>query len=178
MGIDADINGTLFSIIQGDVTELDTDAIVNAANSELQLGAGVAGAILSKGGSSIQAECDKIGHCPLGEAVITGAGKLTAKHVIHAVGPRYGIDPEPEKNLKSAIRKSIELADKKGLSSIGLPAVSTGIYGYPLEDAARAIIESIIDTLNDGTGLDEVILCLFSEKDYGIFARSLADMND
>lgn len=85
MGIDADINGTLFSIIQGDVTELDTDAIVNAANSELQLGAGVAGAILSKGGSSIQAECDKIGHCPLGEAVITGAGKLTAKHVIHAV---------------------------------------------------------------------------------------------
>ncbi|PLX65771.1 MAG: O-acetyl-ADP-ribose deacetylase [Denitrovibrio sp.] len=178
MGIDTYINGTLFSIVQGDITELDTDAIVNPANKQLQLGAGVAGAILSKGGASIQVECDQIGHCDLGDAVITNGGKLKAKYVIHAVGPRYGVDPEHEKYLKSAVRKSIELADKKELSSIGIPAVSTGVYGYPIEDAARAIVTSILETLSEGVLLDKVILCLYSEKDYKTFEKALAGLND
>lgn len=179
MGVKAEINGTVLELTQGDVTELDTDAIVNAANSGLQLGAGVAGAIRTKGGPSIQAECNKIGGCPLGGAVITGGGNLKAKYVIHAVGPRYGIDPEPEKNLKSAIIKSLEIADSKGLRSIGLPAVSTGIYGYPLDEAAGTITGAVIEKLQEGTdSLERVVLCLFSAKDFDIFKNALGKLND
>jgi len=178
MGINININGTDFQLIKGDVTELDTDAIVNAANSQLQLGAGVAGAILAKGGAEIQRECDEIGSCPLGDAVITTGGNLKAKYVIHAVGPRYGIDPDPELNLKSAVKNSIKLADSKGLKSIGLPAVSTGIYGYPLDEAARAIVSSVMETLYYGTSLERVVLCLFTENDYKVFSNMLEHMND
>lgn len=174
MGLKREINGTLFELVQGDITELDTDAIVNAANSALQLGAGVAGAIRAKGGPSVQAECDRIGGCPLGGAVITGGGNLKAKYVIHAVGPRYGIDPAPEKNLKSAIIRSLEVADNHGLKSIAIPAVSTGIYGYPLEDAAEAVISAILEKIGAGlTNLNHVILCLFTESDYNAFKNIL-----
>lgn len=179
MGLKREINGTLFELVQGDVTELDTDAIVNAANSGLQLGAGVAGAVRVKGGASIQAECDRIGGCALGDAVITGGGNLKAKYVIHAVGPRYGIDPEPETKLKSAVMKSLELADNKGLKSIGLPAVSTGIYGYPLKDAAKVILGAVIEKLKAGTvSIRHVVLCLFSEKDFIVFKKALEEMDD
>lgn len=168
--------GVAFEIIQGDITDQPTDAIVNAANSQLKLGAGVAGAIRSKGGPDIQKECDEIGGCLLGSAVITTGGKLRAKYVIHAVGPRYGIDPEPDKNLKSAIKSSIEVAENKGLKSISIPAVSTGIYGYPLEDAAKVIISAILEKLDKLTNIRKIVLCLFSEKDYKIFTETMDRM--
>jgi len=171
--IEKQINNCSFKIVQGDVTDLSTDAIVNAANSQLQLGAGVAGAIRKKGGSSIQKECNEIGKCKLGEAVITSGGNLKAKYVIHAVGPRYGIDFEPEMNLYSAIYSSLEVARDNKLTSIGIPAVSTGIYGFPVEDAAICIINAIDDFLTEeeDNSLNEIVLCLFSDKDYEIFAN-------
>src|SRR4051812_35325279 len=130
------VNGVSIELTEGDITNLDLDAIVNAANSGLILGSGVAGAIRSKGGPTIQRECDAIGHCDVGSAVITGAGNLPAKHVIHAVGPRMGEGSEREK-LAGATRSSLELARENGLSSIALPAISTGVFGYPIADCAQ-----------------------------------------
>src|SRR5689334_20064681 len=122
------INGITVELVKRDITDLALDAIVNPANSHLVLGAGVAGAVARKGGPSIQVECDQIGHCDVGSAVITGGGHLPAKHVIHAVGPRMGEGNEPAK-LASATRSSLALADQQALTSIALPAISTGVFG-------------------------------------------------
>ena len=169
MGVNREINGTALEVILRDITKQPTDAIVNPANTQLKLGAGVAGDILLKGGKVIQEECDRIGSCPLGEAVITTGGRLYAKYVIHAVGPRYGIDPEPEKYLKSAIINSIELADEYKLNTIAFPAISTGIFRYPLEDAAKVIVGAMLEKMQSGTNLKKIVLCLYSENDYSVF---------
>src|SRR3954464_3677722 len=126
------LEGTRLELIEGDITELDVDAIVNPANEQLQLGAGVAGAIRAKGGASIQEECDRIGGTPVGTAVMTGAGNLKARQVIHAVGPRMG-EGEEDRKLASAVRAALALADRRNLKSIALPALSTGVYGFPME---------------------------------------------
>src|SRR5437868_887631 len=123
------INGRTLALVEGDITEQDTDAIVNAANQHLQLGAGVAGAIRSKGGPSIQRECDEIGHCPVGGAVITGGGNLKARHVIHAVGP-HGGDADADEMLASATKSSLQVAEQNQLRSIAFPAISTGVFGF------------------------------------------------
>ena len=128
------INGKLLRLVQGDITERDTDAIVNAANSYLQHGGGVAGAIVRKGGQIIQDESDRIGFVPVGNAAVTTAGKLPSKYVIHAVGPRMGEGDEDNK-LKSAVLKSLQLASEKNFQSLSLPAVSSGIFGFPRTDA-------------------------------------------
>src|SRR5512141_881862 len=138
------INGVSIELVKGDITDLALDAIVNAANSHLLLGAGVAGAIARKGGPTIQEECDRIGHCDVGSAVITGGGRLPARHVIHAVGPMAGEGREREK-LVGATRTSLEVAAANGLSSIALPAISTGVFGYPLQDCATVMLSTIID---------------------------------
>ena len=130
--MNAKIRNSIIEIIQADITDMQTDAIVNAANSQLILGGGVAGAIRSKGGPSIQAECDKIGGTFVGGAVITTAGNLKANHVIHAVGPRQGEGREDEK-LKNATLNSLKVADENNLKSISFPAISTGIFGFPIE---------------------------------------------
>ncbi|GAI56333.1 unnamed protein product, partial [marine sediment metagenome] len=126
---------------QGDITECDTDAIVNASNSQLVLGGGVAGAIRRKGGPIIQEECNKIGGTPVGTAVITTGGNLKARFVIHAVGPRMGEGNEDEK-LKNATLNSLKLMDKHNLKSIAFPAISTGIFGYPIDKCAKIMISS------------------------------------
>ncbi|ADD68126.1 Appr-1-p processing domain protein [Denitrovibrio acetiphilus DSM 12809] len=173
MGVTREINGTVLEIALRDITKQTTDAIVNPANRQLKMTGGVAGAIAAKGGRSIQEECDEIGSCPLGEAVMTGAGFLKTTYIIHAVGPRYGVDPEPEKYLKSAVMKSIELADKNNLSDIAIPAISAGIFGYPLEDAAEVIISAVIEKILSGTKLNKILLCLFTENDYMVFINTL-----
>ncbi len=122
------INKTFLELTQGDITDQTTDAIVNAANTALQLGGGVAGAIRRKGGPKIQEECNKIGGTYVGGAVITTGGNLKAKYVIHAVGPIHGDEHEDAK-LKDATLNSLILADKKNLKSIAFPAISTGIFG-------------------------------------------------
>jgi O-acetyl-ADP-ribose deacetylase (regulator of RNase III) len=166
------INNSVLELIEGDITELDTDAIVNAANSHLKHGGGVAGAIVRKGGRIIQDKSDSIGHCPVGQAVITGAGSLKARYVIHAVGPRMGEGNEDEK-LRSATLHSLHLADTNQLRSIAFPAISTGIFGYPVECCARIMLVTTIDYLQGDTGLEKVVFCLFGRETLMVFAKEL-----
>lgn len=167
-----ELNGTTLELVEADITELDVEAIVNPANEELQLGAGVAGAIRKKGGPSIQEECDRIGHTPVGTAVMTGAGELKAKQVIHAVGPQHG-EGEEDRKLASAVRASLALADRNGLRSIALPAISTGNFGFPVDRAARIMLTEIHRYLQGGTKLNKVVVALFDGDSYSTFKREL-----
>lgn len=163
---------TQLELVEGDITDLEVDAIVNAANEELQLGGGVAGAIRAKGGPSIQEECNRIGGTPVGTAVMTGAGHLRARQVIHAVGPRMG-EGDEDKKLASAVRAALALADRRGMKSIALPAISTGIFGFPMERAARVMLTEIQRFLQGGTKLERVVICLHGEEAFGVFKREL-----
>lgn len=166
------LDKTQLELVEGDITDLEVDAIVNPANERLQLGAGVAGAILKKGGASIQEECNRIGGTPVGTAVMTGAGHLKAKQVIHAVGPQMG-EGDEDKKLASAVRAALALADRRGLKSIALPAISTGVFGFPLERAARVMLTEIHRFLQGGTKLDRVVICLKGDEAFGVFKREL-----
>ena len=166
------INNCVLELVQGDITKMQTDAIVNAANAQLILGSGVAGAIRRKGGPKIQEECNKIGGTFVGGAVITGAGNLKAKHVIHAVGPRVGEGNEDEK-LKNATLNSLKLADENNLKSISFPAISTGVFGFPIRRCAEIMLQTTIDYLKGQTGLEKVVFALFSQANYQVFANQL-----
>lgn len=166
------MDSTQLEILEGDITELEVDAIVNPANEQLQLGSGVAGAIRERGGPSIQVECDRIGGTPVGTAVVTGAGHLKAKRVIHAVGPRMG-EGEEDKKLASAVRAAMALADRRGLKSIAMPAISTGNFGFPLDRAARIILTEIQRFLQGGTKLERVVICLHGDDAFQTFKREL-----
>ena len=166
------ILNTELRLVQGDITELDVDAIVNAANSQLVLGAGVAGAIRRKGGPQIQLECDQIGGTPVGTAVITGGGLLRARHVIHAVGPQMGEGNEDVK-LKNATLNSLNVADENRLQSIAFPAISTGIFGFPLDRCARIMVATAVKFLQRPTSLALVIFCLFSADAFAAFQAEI-----
>jgi O-acetyl-ADP-ribose deacetylase (regulator of RNase III) len=168
-----EVGNSAIELVQGDITELATDAIVNAANAQLQLGGGVAGAIRRKGGPAIQAECDRHGPIRVGQAAITTGGGLKARHVIHAVGPRMGVDRPEDELLASATRSSLKLADEHGLKSIAFPAISTGIFGYPIERCATVMLETAIEHLNGPTGLERVVFCLYTADDYAVFEAEL-----
>lgn len=148
------IEGKLLRLVLGDITERDVDAIVNAANSYLQHGGGVAGAIVKKGGHIIQEESDRVGFVPVGNAAITSAGRLPAKYVIHAVGPRMGEGDEDNK-LKEAIINSLQLAEKKGIKSISIPAISSGIFGFPKDRCAMILVRMALDYIRK---IPEVVL--------------------
>jgi O-acetyl-ADP-ribose deacetylase (regulator of RNase III) len=163
---------TQLELVEGDITELDVDGIVNAANDQLQLGTGVAGAIRSKGGPSIQEECDRIGGTPVGTAVMTGAGNLKARWVIHAVGPRMG-EGDEDKKLAAAVRAALALADRRGLKSIALPAISTGNFGFPVQRAARIMLTEAHRFLQGGTKLERVVLCLYGQEVFDTFKSEL-----
>jgi O-acetyl-ADP-ribose deacetylase (regulator of RNase III) len=167
-----DIGNSVLELIDGDITEMDTDAIVNAANAQLILGGGVAGAIRRKGGPAIQQECNKIGGTFVGGAVTTTGGKLKAKYVIHAVGPRMGEGNEDAK-LESATLNSLKLADQHKLKSISFPAISAGIFGFPIERCAEIMLRTTIGYLKSGTGLKRVVFCLFGEESYSVFENQL-----
>lgn len=166
------IKNSILKLVQGDITELNTDVIVNAANAQLILGGGVAGAIRRKGGANIQEECNKIGGSFVGGAVITTGGNLKAKHVIHAVGPRMGEGAEDEK-LRDAVTNSLKLMDEHGLKTIAFPAISTGIFGYPIERCAKIMISTAKKYLTGETQIREVVFCLYSEPDYEVFNKEL-----
>lgn len=154
------INGITLALAQGDITDQDCDAIVNAANSQLLLGSGVAGAIRRKGGPSIQEECLKLGFCPVGQAVMTGAGDLKARYVIHAVGPRMGEGSERAK-LASAVRASLDLAEDHRLASIAFPAISTGVFGMPVEMCAEVMLRTLFDAAFEGLrSVRLIVVCL------------------
>ncbi|GAB4307961.1 MAG: macro domain-containing protein [Promethearchaeota archaeon] len=166
------VGKTRLVLVEGDITERKVDAIVNAANEHLQLGAGVAGAIRRKGGPSIQRECNAIGGTHVGGAVITGAGNLPAKHVIHAVGPRMG-EGDEERKLRKATLNSLKLADERGLKSISFPAISTGVFGYPMADCAKVMLGATVEYLRGGTGLELVEFCLWGREAFRTFADEL-----
>src|SRR5260370_13464319 len=163
---------TQLELVEGAITQLEVDAVVNAANQTLQLGAGVAGAIRERGGPAIQEECNGIGSTAVGTAVMTGAGNVPARQVIHAVGPRMG-EGEEDKKLASAVRAALALADRRGLKSIAIPAISTGVFGFPMERAARVMLTELHRYLQGGTKLDRVGICLPGEEAFGIFPRAL-----
>ncbi len=157
----------------GDITEMQVDAIVNAANTQLILGGGVAGAIRAKGGPSIQKECNRIGGTDVGGAVCTGAGNLPARYVIHAVGPRMGEGNEEEK-LSDATRNSLLRAEEKQLSSIAFPAISTGIFGFPVEQCARIMVQEVKDFVPQSKSLNKIYFCLWDDTAFDVF-RHQAD---
>ncbi len=170
------INNVTIELVQGDITDLATDAIVNAANESLQMGGGVAGAIRRRGGPSIQRECNDIGGTPVGTAVLTSGGNLKARYVIHAVGPQWGEGEEDEK-LASVVQNTLKLADSKHLRSIALPAISTGIFGFPKERAAKIILSTTLDFIRDSrTSLRRIIFCLFDPASYSIFEQAFIEM--
>ena len=164
---------------EGDITRVAADAIVNAANSALAGGGGVDGAIHRAGGAEIMRELDgirqKIGHCPTGSAVATGAGRLPARYVFHTVGPIYrdGLHGEPEL-LASCYRRCLEMAEERGLRTIGFPSISTGVYGYPLEQAAAIALREVKAHLERAdTKVQQVIIVLFGKGAYHVYANLL-----
>lgn len=170
-------NSVSLKLVQGDITEESVGAIVNAANEYLQHGGGVAGAIVRKGGYEIQEESNRIGHVPVGEAALTGAGKLPAQFVIHAVGPRWGEGDEDNK-LASAVESSLQLAAARNLKSISLPAISSGIFGFPKDRCARVILQTIHDYLleNPDTSLKEIRLCIIDQQTISFFEKEFANL--
>jgi O-acetyl-ADP-ribose deacetylase len=166
------IGKRVIELLDGDITEMDTDAIVNAANAQSILGGGVAGAIRQKGGPMIQQECNKIGGTFVGGAVITTGGKLKAKYVIHAVGPRMGEGDEDNK-LKNAMLNSLKLADKHNLKSIAFPAISSGIFGFPIDRCAEIMLQTSIEYLKGQTNLQRVVFCLYGKESYEVFENQL-----
>ena len=158
---------------QADITNENVDAIVNASNSHLQHGGGVAGAIVQKGGYSIQQESNKIGYVEVGHSAMTGSGTLPAKKVIHTVGPRWGEGDEINK-LSSAVYNSLKLADENDLSSISFPAVSSGIFGFPKDKCAEVMLASVKKYLNDnpGTKLTKIVFCIIDDVSIKIFKEA------
>jgi O-acetyl-ADP-ribose deacetylase (regulator of RNase III) len=169
------VKKTAIKLLIGDITQQATDAIVNAANSRLIHGGGVAGAIVSKGGKSIQDESYQKAPVPVGQAVITGAGSLPCKYVIHTVGPRMGEGDEDNK-LKNATNNCLRIAEENKLSCIAFCAISTGIFGYPMDRCADIMLTNTINYLKGQTGLQEVIFCLYDQKAYDIFANTLKNL--
>lgn len=159
------------AIVEGDITKLEVDAIVNAANSALVMGAGVAGAIRDKGGPSIQAECDAIGPIEVGDAAVTGAGELAARFVIHAAGMPPG-GASTEQSIRSCVARSLVLASEKGCRSIAIPAIGAGIGSFPTQRCAEILLEEARSHLAGPTQLEEVRFVLWGEPTYRVFEMS------
>jgi O-acetyl-ADP-ribose deacetylase len=164
-------------LVQGDITGVPVDAIVNAANSGLRGGGGVDGAIHRAGGPSILEQSRRLGGCPTGDAKATGAGNLPARYVVHAVGPVWngGGSGEPEL-LASAHRRSIEVADELGCASVAFPAISTGVYGYPVDRAARIALPAAMTAAEASDNVRRVVFVLFSDADLAVFRAAASEL--
>ena len=162
----------MIRLVKGDITELKVDAIVNAANSRLIMGGGVAGAILKKAGNFVQKECDELGGTYVGGAVITSAGNLKAGYIIHAVGPRVS-DSDADAKLKSATLSSLNIANDKKFKTIAFPAVSTGVFRYPKDKCASIMIPAAMDFIETHDFPKDVIFCLYDDLTYNIFSSEL-----
>ena len=171
------IHQSELELVEGDITRQETEAIVNAANTTLLGGGGVDGAIHRAGGPQILEECKKIGGCSTGEARITTGGRLKAKYVIHTVGPVYkdGVHREPEL-LASAYRNSLELASQREIKTVAFPSISTGAYGYPIEEAARVALTTVRDYLKSHLQIQLVRFVLFGQKAYQVYEEALQEL--
>ena len=171
------INKSVLELIEGDITEQETDAVVNAANSSLLGGGGVDGAIHRAGGPKILEECRKLGGCPTGEARITTGGNLTAKYVIHTVGPVYSGGKQREAELlANAYKNSLSLASQYKLKSVAFPSISTGAYGYPVNEAAMVALKTVINYFKTHTDIERVRFVLFGQKAYQAFDKALLEL--
>ncbi len=173
----ATVGSSVLELVEGDITQQDTEAIVNAANTTLLGGGGVDGAIHRAGGPQILEECKKIGGCPTGEARLTTGGRLKARWVIHTVGPVYrdGKHREPER-LASAYQNSLKLASAHGIRSVAFPSISTGAYGYPLPDAARIALRTALDYLKAHQEIALVRFVLFGRPALQVYEAALAEL--
>ena len=164
-------------LVEGDITQQDTEAIVNAANRTLLGGGGVDGAIHRVGGPQVLEECKRIGGCPTGEARITTGGRLKARYVIHTVGPVYrgGNRGEPEL-LANAYRNSLKVASENGIKSLSFPSISTGVYNYPIEKASQLALNTVKDYLNSSQDIPLVRFVLFGNPDYTVYERTLRNL--
>lgn len=170
------IHGVTLALLRGNIVDVQADAIVNAANSALAGGGGVDGAIHRAGGPDIMAECRKIGGCPTGSAVATTAGKLKAQYVFHAVGPMYRGTAEDARLLASAYQSCLDLAEQHHITSIVFPSLSTGVYGYPLDEAAPIALRTVVEHIKKPTSLKEVTFVLFGHDAYSAFEQALAQI--
>jgi len=167
------VGNGIIEIMQADITSLTVDAIVNAANNHLILGSGVAGAIRTKGGPSIQDECNRVGSIKVGEAAITGAGRLPAKFVIHAAS--MGDEPVSERSLRDSVQNSLLKAEEAKISSIAFPAIGTGVGGFAVERCAEIMIGIAERHLKEeGRGINHIAFALFAESDKQVFEETLS----
>ncbi len=168
------VGNVLIEVVKGDITRLRVDVIVNAANPYLKHGGGVAGAIVLKGGPEIQRESDayviRYGPVPVGGVAVTGAGKLRAKYIVHAVGPEYGT-PDGDEKLYSAIANALKKADELGAKTVALPAISTGAYGYPYRRCAEIMVKVFKDLLDKLSNVEKIIVCLYRDEAYRVFLK-------
>lgn len=173
------VGRAVMRLVQGDITEREVEAIVNAANSHLQHGGGVAGAIVRRGGQIIQDESDRIGYTPVGTSVITSGGALPARLVIHTVGPRMGEGDEDNK-LRKAVKSVLELASERGLKSISLPAISSGVFGFPKDRCARILVGESAGYLRDhpAGSLGLIEFCIYDDLTLGYFTAEFGNITE
>lgn len=164
--------GKKIRLVEGNIALLDVEAVVNAANKNLKLGGGVAGAIRTHGGPSIQAECDRLGPIGVGQAVITTGGNLKARYVIHAVGPVYGEGNE-EAKLEQATLSSLAIARDQKIKTIAFPAISTGVFGFPLQRCSEIMLRVAIDFLKKNDHPREILFCLYGREAFSVFEKTL-----
>lgn len=174
--ISRDIDGCKIEVIQGDITDQETDAVVNAANKRLAPGGGVAGAIHRAAGPELWEECEKLNGCETGDAKITKGYNLKAEHVIHTVGPVYSGKDSDELNLRKSYRRSLEIAVENDIESIAFPAISTGAFGYPTKEAAYIAFEEIKNFLEENDQPELVRMVLYSKDDFEIHEEALQEV--
>ena len=170
------IHGVTLVLLRSNIVEVQADAIVNAANSALAGGGGVDGAIHRAGGPSIMAECNKYDGCPTGSAVATTAGRLKAQYIFHAVGPIYHGRTDDARLLASAYQTCLQLAEERQLKSIAFPSISTGVYGYPISEAAPIALRTVIEHIQQPTSLQQVMFVLFDGNSYTVYKNTLAQL--
>lgn len=174
-----ELHGVKMECVQGNIAEQpDMEAIVNAANAELRIGGGVAGAIHRTAGPGLEAECRPLAPIRPGEAVVTGAHNLPNRYVIHCLGPVYGIDKPSDRLLASCYRNALQLTEDNGIRSIAFPAISTGAFGYPLEPAARIALNAISEILPDLSTVNHIRFVLFSNADKHVYEQVLTDFTE
>lgn len=166
------VNGRILRLIKGDITALDVDAIVFYARPDLKLGSGFGNAIAVRGGPKVQEALNGMGPLPTGEAVVTEAGNLKARYIVHAVGPRFQEEDLASK-LRATVLNALRRADEKGVKTIALPAMGTGFYGVPLPLCARVMLDAIHEVLKGDTGLGEVIICLNDRREFATFRQAM-----
>jgi len=171
------INDVVLECVQGDIVAQEGfDAIVNAANAWLRSGGGVAGAIHRKAGPGLEEECRPLAPIETGEAVITGGHNLPNPYVIHVLGPVYGVEKDPAEKLAACYRNALKLADEKGLKSIAFPAISTGIFGYPMEEAARVAFGTVLEVIPQLKSVNHIRFVLYSKRDFQLHEQVLTSV--